>query len=346
MRCIRCKRLLSVSVLLAGAVACFAADLSQPIPLTQAPPAVQKTIAAQIGNGKLGDVYRSDEAGETAFDVGFTTQAGEESGFSVAADGTLLSTEVALAETPAAVQKTIETEAAGWGLEGIDRIVEATGTTYDVEVTKNARTQDFTVDDDGTLLNIAVAFEQTPAAVQKSILAQANGGQLRIIDQNMDDTEITYDVETARAGVRKNFTLGQDGTLVSVEVELTETPPAVQATIAKQAAGGAVRSIDESFDPDGTTYDVDAVTKDGAMNSFTVGAGGALLSQEVTLDQTPPPARKTIEDQIGASKIIRIDRSLFEKIGKVFPYEVEARKNGKPFYFNVGPKGRFLGWDQ
>jgi uncharacterized membrane protein YkoI len=342
----RSKRLLSVSAFLAAAVTGLAADSSQPVPLTQAPPAVQKTIAAQIGGGKLEDIYQSDENGEPIFDVGFTTQAGQEHGFSVAPDGTLLSTEIGLAEAPAAVQKTIQAEAAGWGLDGIDRNVEASGATYDVEVTKNGRTQNFTVDDDGTLLSIAVPLEETPAAVQKAIQAQANGAQVGDIDKNVDEPEITFDVETSKAGVPRNFTVAADGTLVSAEVALAETPAPVQATIAAQAAGGTVKSIDENFEPDGVTYDVETVTKAGAANSFTLGAGGALLSQVVPLDQVPPAARNTIQDHAGPSKIIRIDKSLAEKIGKVFPYEVEARKDGKPFYFNVGPKGRFLGWDQ
>jgi uncharacterized membrane protein YkoI len=342
----RCKRLLSVSVSLIASVVGFAAGVTQPVPLTQTPPAVRKTIAAQIGNGKLGDIQRSDEGGETAFDVGFTTQAGEKHAFSVAADGALLSTEITLAEAPAAVRKTIETEAAGWGLNGIDRNVEEAGATYDVAVTKNGRTQSFTVDDDGTLLSIAVPLEEAPAAVQKAIQAQANGAQIRSIDKNVDDTEITFEVETVRAGVKTSFTLGEDGSPVSAAVTLAETPAAVQATVARQAAGGTVQSIDENFETDGNTYDVEAVTKDGAVNSFAVGAGGELRSLEVTLDQIPPAPRKTIQDQIGAGKIIRIDKSLVEKKDKVHPYQVEGRKDGKPFDFSVGPKGRFLGIDQ
>ena len=341
-----CKRLLPVSVSLVVAVAGFAAGLSQPVPLMGTPPAVQKTIAAQVGNGKLGDIQRSDVGGETTFDVGFTTQAGEKRGFSVADDGALLSTEVALAETPAAVQKAIETVAAGWGLNGIARNVEDAGATYDVEVTKNGRTQNFTVDDDGTLMSISVSVEETPAAVQKAIQAQANGGQVRNIEKNVDDAEITFDVETVRVGVKQSFTLGADGALVSAEVTAVETPAAVQATIARQAAGGTVKSIDEDFDADGNSYDVEAVAKDGVTNSFTVGAGGELRSVEVTLAQIPPAPLKTIQDQIGAGKIIRIDKSLIEKREKVLPYEVEGRKDGKPFDFSVGPKGRFLGMDQ
>jgi uncharacterized membrane protein YkoI len=340
----RCKRLLSVSLLLLAATLSGVAD-GLPVPLSQTPPAVEKTIAAQIGSGKLGEIDRSEEREGTTFDVDFTTSAGEAREFCVAADGTLLSTGVTLAETPAAVQKTIQTEAAGSALESIDRNIEESGDTYDVDTTKNGRTQSFTVDDDGTLLSLGVTLEETPAAVQKAVQAQAAGGPVRSIDKNVDDTEITYDVETASAGVAKDFTLDEDGAMVSAEVALAGTPPPVQAAIAKQTAGGTVKSIDANFDPDGTTYDVEAVMKDGAMNSFTVGAGGELRSVEVSLAQVPPAPRKTIQDQIGTGKIIWIDRSLVPRKGK-FPYEVEGCKGGKPFDFSVGPKGKFLGLDE
>jgi hypothetical protein len=106
-----------------------------------------------------------------------------------------------------------------------------------------------------------------------------------------------------------------------------------------------VQSIDQNFDPDGITFDVVATGKNGANNSFTVGPDGTLLSVEVTLAQVPPPARKTIESQIGTGKIIRIDRELVDMTLGVLPYDVEGRKDGKPFDFSVGPKGRFLGMD-
>jgi hypothetical protein len=34
-----------------------------------------------------------------------------------------------------------------------------------------------------------------------------------------------------------------------------------------------------------------------------------------------------------------------EKKAGVLPYEVTGRKDGKPFNFSVGPRGRFLGMD-
>jgi len=39
-----------------------------------------------------------------------------------------------------------------------------------------------------------------------------------------------------------------------------------------------------------------------------------------------------------------VDKS-FEKRNNDFPFEVEGRKDGKPFDFFVAPRGRFLGMD-
>jgi hypothetical protein len=151
----------------------------------------------------------------------------------------------------------------------------------------------------------------------------------------------------AGKGGSKTFTIADDGTLVSTEVSLDETPPAVHAEILKHAAGSTVKSINDDFDPEnGDTYDVTAIGANGAASGFTVGAAGQLLSVEVTLDQVPNPVRKTIENQIGNGKILGIDKSLVEKKLGVLPYDVEARKDGKPFDFSVGPKGRFLGLDE
>lgn len=131
---------------------------------------------------------------------------------------------------------------------------------------------------------------------------------------------------------------------MSAEVALAETPDAVQKTIASQLNGGKLESIDENFDDDGTNYDVELTAKDGKEKSFNVTADGNLASEEVTLEEVPRPAQKTIKNQIGDGKILRIDKTLAnEKRG--LPYEVEGRKDGKPLDFSVGPRGRFLGMD-
>jgi len=272
---------LAVFCLVTGAA--LAVDDAKPVALSDTPALVQKAIAAKIGDGKLDEIDRSKENGETVFEINFTTKAGEEHDFTVADDGTLLSIGVVLAETPAVVQKTIQAQAHGWEIEGINK--------------------------------------------------------------NVADAEISFDVVVARDGRERSFNVAKDGVLSSMEVTLTEMPAAVQATIKAQVADGSVESIDENFDPDGNSFDVEAFAKDGGRKSFNVAPDGRLLSEEVTLEKLPPPARKTILEKIGDGKLLRIDKSLFEKKAGVLPYEVEGRKAGRPFNFSVGPHGRFLGMD-
>lgn len=272
-----------LSICCVSALAVSADDGSRTVALSETPAVVQQTVNARIGDGKLGDIDKNSGDGETVYDVGLTAKDGQERDFTVAEDGTLLSTEVTLAETPVAVQKTIQAQAGGWGLESIDK--------------------------------------------------------------NLDDSEASYDVEVSKDGQNKTFTVGEDGTLLSTEKTLAEVPAAVQKTVQTQMSDGKLKNIDEMFDDDGTTYDVDVIGKDGRDRGFTVAPDGRLLSEQVTLDTISPAARKTIKEEIGDGTILRIDKALVEKQQGALPYEVQGRKNGKPFDFSVGPRGKFLGMD-
>jgi hypothetical protein len=253
---------------------------------------------------------------------------------------------VTLSETPAAVQKTIQTQTAGGNLGDIDK-VPGDITTYDVEgTTKGGQEHDFSVSENGALLSVEVSLADTPQAVQKSVnTLLMNKGDLTSLDKNLEDFEISYDVElTTTNGQEKEYTLADDGALMSMEVALNETPDAVQKTIATQLNGGKLEDIDKVFDGAEISYDVKTTKPDGHSKNFTVETNGILSSVEVTLEQTSPAARKTITNQIGGGRILQIDRSFVKKKG-VFPYEVEGLKDGKPFDFSVGPKGKFLGMD-
>ena len=333
------------AVFIAMATVGFAADEPAPVAISDTPPAVQKTINTRIGDGKLGGIDRLNESGDISFDVDYTTKDGDERGFTVAGDGQLLSTSVGLAETPAVVQKTIQAQAASWSVEGIDKNLADSEISYDVAITKDGKEKSFTVAEDGTVLTAEVALAEAPAAVQKAIGTQAPGWEVESIDENLDEATPTFEVDVIKDGKEKDFTFASDGALLSMEVTLDDAPAPAQATIKKQLADGTIKSIDENFDPAGNTFDVEAVAKDGSPNCFTVGAGGWLRSVEVTLDQVHPAARDTIKNQIGDGTILRIDKSLVEKKDKVLPYRVEGRKDGKPFNFSVGPKGKFLGID-
>ncbi|MGA3284294.1 MAG: PepSY-like domain-containing protein [Verrucomicrobiota bacterium] len=257
------------------------------------------------------------------------------------------SNSVSLSEVPAVVQKAIHSQVGDGKLESLDKTVDGGEITYDVETTaKDGQERDFTLDEDGTLVSMEVALSETPAAVQKTInTSVASGKKLESIDKIFDDSNITYHVEiTTKDGQERDFTLDEDGTLVSMKVALSEMPVAVQKTINSQLGEGKLKSVNKIYDADGTTYDVEMMTNKGREKDFTVATDGTLVRLQVTLEETTPAVRKTIKERIGDGKILRIDKSFVEQNG-VLPYEVQGRKEGKPFDFSVGPNGRFRGMD-
>ena len=259
---------------------------------------------------------------------------------------TVTTRSVGLSETPVAVQKTINAQVGDGKLEEIDRTNDDDEVTFDVSfATKTGVEQGFTVADDGTVLSVEVELTETPDAVQKAIREQSAGWQLNDINKNVADTEISYEAELSKNGHDKSFTVNEGGVLQDEEVSLTETPSAVQTAITAQVAAGHVKSIDENFDPDGNSFDIEAVTPEGGRNSFSVAVDGTLLSREVSLGKVPPAARKAIRERISGGKLIRIDKSLNEQTDRAQSYDVQGRKNGLPFNFSVNPRGKFLGMD-
>jgi hypothetical protein len=253
---------------------------------------------------------------------------------------------VALSDTPTSVQKTIQAQVADGEMGDITKCAEDLDTVYDVVLTaKNGFERDFTVGQDGTLLSVELTLAETPAEVRQTIQFQLNGSGPDSIDKNLDDTEVTYDVEgPGTDGKEVDFTVDEDGTLSSVQVPLNDTPDAVQKTVASELNGGKVETIDENLDDDGTNFDVSITTPDGAETGLNVAADGTMASKEVGLDDVPARARSTIQNRIGDGTILRVEKS-FEKRNNVLPFEVEGRKDGKPFDFSVAPRGRFLGMD-
>ncbi|MFM2295098.1 MAG: hypothetical protein RLZZ350_1511, partial [Verrucomicrobiota bacterium] len=251
---------------------------------------------------------------------------------------------VMLAETPAVVQKVIQTQVADGKLTQLTRTEEKNETVYEATRTlQNGDEQDFSVADDGTLLSVEVALAATPAVVRQAIQTQANGWELESIDKNVDEAEISFDVEISKAGRTNHFSIGDDGELLSREIAVTAAPAAVQTALTKLAAHGKLKSLREIPDADGNTYEATLGASGDREKTYSLNADGQISSESVTLDEVPAPVRKTIKEKLGDGRVLGIEKLLLEKKSGVLPYEVQGRKAGKPFDFSVGPHGRFLG---
>jgi len=188
--------------------------LSAEISLTEAPAAVQKTIAAQLGDSALDGIERASEDGETTYDVDFTTTAGEERSLSVAEDGTLLSIQVGIDEIPPAVQTTIKGNVADGKITQIEKTFDEKTVTYDVGfIPKSGSEQSFTVADDGRLVNMEITLDQSTAAAQKTIKNRiGNGRILRVSAVFGEEKKVaSYEVEGVRDGKPVGFKVGTKG---------------------------------------------------------------------------------------------------------------------------------------
>ncbi len=246
---------------------------------------------------------------------------------------------------PQAVQRTIQKQVGNAVPAEAERVEEDGDVTFDVEITVGGRERDITVAEDGSLLSIEVSFAETPVAVQKAVRAQVGTGALVSVDKIFDGSDTSYDVVmTTKDGQERAFTVEENGTVSSLEVGLAETTPAVQKAITAQVGTGKLATITRIFD-EATSYDVDMTAADGKEREFSVVNDGKLLSIRVTLGELNAAVQKTIREQIGSGKILRIDKS-FQRRSKTLPYEVEGMKDGKRFNFSVGEAGKFLGLDE
>jgi len=248
-------------------------------------------------------------------------------------------------QLPPAVQKTAKEELGDSKLVQIEQDEEDGETIY--TITRKVKDQDryFTVTADGTLTAVEVTLDETPPPVQNTIKGQVRDGALDNIEKTFEGNDINYEVDmTTKSGADRSFTIALDGKLTSLQVTLDEIPAPARKTINEHVGNGKLIDIFRLTEGNETSYDAE-VEHDGKLRDIIVSPSGKLESMQVSLTGIPPEAQKTIKEKIGNGKIIRIDQS-FTPRRNVLPFEVEGRKDGKPFNFSVGPKGRFLGMDE
>jgi hypothetical protein len=216
MRQILSCTLLSLTFLVGGLIASRAEEQSQVVAFADVPVAAQKTMAAESGNGKgkLGEIEKVTDDGETWYEATLTKPKSERS-FSVAPDGKLISYQVFLHEIPEAARKAIRAQARvdKDKIGDINRVLEDGKVTYEVDLTKGDKEICFTVDDAGKLLFLEVTLEETPEAVQKGIRAKAGDAVIEKIEKNTSDAddEVAYDVDAKKDGKKVSFSVDAAG---------------------------------------------------------------------------------------------------------------------------------------
>jgi uncharacterized membrane protein YkoI len=317
--------------------------VSRETALEDTPAAVQKTIQQRlIARGPLLGISHLLDDDEIAYDVRIGVR-GQPRVFSVEDDGSLVSEEVSLDETPPAVQKTILGQIGSGALSSIGQSLDDDDVSYDVEMRLDGKVRTFSVEQDGALLASEIDFAELPTAVQKAADAIRGQDTVKSVEKQIDDGDITYEIQIVKDGKARGFDFRGDGLLSSTEVDLADTPKAVQAAIARRLDGGTVEKIDRIIERNSFSYQVEIGGE--RKGELLLGEDGTCRRERVALAQLNPQAQRTIKERIGSGFIVRIDQTFaFSRRGSL-RYEVQGRRNGRDFDFSVGPNGRFLGMD-
>jgi uncharacterized membrane protein YkoI len=247
---------------------------------------------------------------------------------------------VKLSDLPPAAQATVKEHLGRGRLGEIVKTSESGEIRYDIEVTKQGRTRSLVVNNKGEVTVMQVFLGETPHAVQQAIRKQAAGGKIEEITKNMEDLDVSYDVEMSKDGKVRTFTLDAAGELKEMQVFLDELPESVRKAIQKEVGAGKCGEINK-LDEDGTLLFETEIAEGSKTRSLSFDTQGTVVYQEesTALPDTPEPVRKSIEGQLGDGKLLSIDKVTDD--GEV-SFEVEFLKSGKRQSLNLSTDGKVL----
>ncbi len=251
---------LSLVLVLAGS----AAAENQKVTAEQLPPAVWKTIQTNADGRQPTSITREETGGVITYEVVLPAGGGKDRTMTVGATGALISIQVALTETPAAVQKTIAANLNG----GFDRRHLATKKIIPwrqrgqrcpmmwISPRRTVRNAASPIVDDGT------AAERPDCAGWGRYLRRcrarsrhaATDGKIGEVERQIDDGVVSYEVTfTNKAGAERTFTISAEGKLTRYGRRLlaeAAASPAACASIHKTGIGaGTLQRVMETLIP-------------------------------------------------------------------------------------------------
>jgi uncharacterized membrane protein YkoI len=245
-----------------------------------------------------------------------------------------------LAGLPGAVQQTIKKELGNGTIISVDKTTEDGDTTYEVEVSREGTSRSLSVEENGTLASSQVFEAELPPAVRRLLHAELGQRKPGEMYRVLEDGEISFEVDVFAHGKTNTWSFAEDGKWYSRDVDLGETPIAVQQAVRQTVGAGRVTEVSKSVENGQLSYDVE-LTKGGRQYGLSLNPSGKVISQEeeLALGELPPPVQRTVKATVGTGTITRIARV---KDADGVSYDVEARRNGRALEFTVGPRGRII----
>jgi hypothetical protein len=124
-----------------------------------------------------------------------------------------------------------------------------------------------------------VKLKSLPKAVQQTVAEQSAGAKILGLSKETENGKTFYEVELKVEGHHRDLLIDSSGAVVETEdeIELGQLPPAVKATIEKQAGKGKIGVI-ESITKNGQIIAYEAHLKTGGKSQeIKVGPDGELI---------------------------------------------------------------------
>jgi hypothetical protein len=203
--------------------------------------------------------------------------------------------EIKFADCPAAVRKSLETEAKGAKIETVTKEkVEDDQTVYWAEVTLSGRPYAIGVLEDGTLseVNLAVddaeiPLDRCPAAVRMTLRNESFGEKITDVGKDVKYGVTIYETVVEHQGKSYQLVVADDGTLVEKvlvitdeEVTLDKCPTAVKVALREYAKGGTIGDITRSTGIGHLTFEAEIKSKD-SIYLVEVAEDGHLISKSL-----------------------------------------------------------------
>jgi uncharacterized membrane protein YkoI len=253
--------------------------LEQRLGLGGCPKPVQNIFRQRAAAAKIEQITRFVSDGETTFEAEFSK---DDKSWSVEVNpkGTVLSeeTETEIAKLPMPAQATIKAELNGAKDTYVGKIIEDGDVSYRVEAANGDKEFEFYVAADGDLLQRELTLFESPAAVQKAILARiGNSPDVKVV-KDCEAHDCQFTVEFTGTTNEHSLVVEMNGALVceSEVVPLAQTPPALQKLVRDETNGATVGAITKTQEPDLLYYEIE-VTRDGNDESFEATADGKIL---------------------------------------------------------------------
>jgi uncharacterized membrane protein YkoI len=301
------------------------------------------------------------------------------------------------AQLPAAVQKTLTQQKGTDTVKEIEKTTRNGQTIYEVELSRRGLNPKLVIAEDGSVVrdvradrpdpdtgvNIVnriptMRIADVPAAVRTTIEKQSMGRKVADIDRETWDGKTVYEVEFEQTGRNAQVHIGEDGTIVKQErtattpttglkgillgTQLSDTPPAVQETIKREAKGLEIADIDKERRAGRVLYEVEfknpgrnvelhiaedgSIVQDSRRDIRGQGSPGAETGRtigpranNVTFNQVPPAVQAAISAHGDVKTIKEIERA--EKGGRVI-YTVELQKEGRNTKLQIAEDGTII----